>query len=197
MNISLTNRLPVLVIFIFVLSSCNRSDVAIIEKWNNEKPKIILNFINRKDSTFTKTEYFESGQIKSKQDFVRGQLNGKVINYSDKGHKQQEFDYVDGLKNGIGTSWYESGKIAFQFKYKNGLYYDGTEYYEDGWPRVLVKFSAPGKREGKAFYFKEDGHIWQQGFFKNDLEDSIWTSFDNDGKITKIMKYRDGQIIDD
>lgn len=182
-------------ISILTLYSCRQSDSLIIEKWDNGNPKITVDFISVKDSTYVRTDFFENGKIKSTQDFVDGKLNGKVINYSDKGFKQQEFDYVDGQKNGIGTAWYESGKIAFQFKFKDGLYYDGTEYFEDGWPRVLVKFSAPGQREGKAFYYKEDGHIWQQGYFKNGKEDSVWTRFDKTGVVTEIIRYKDGEKV--
>ena len=151
-----------------------------------------MDFKSVKDSTYTRTEFYENGKIKSVQDYVHAKLNGKLINYSDKGYKQQEFEYVDGQKNGIGTAWYESGKIAFQFKYKDGLNFDGTEYFEDGWPRVLVKFSAPGQREGIAYYYKDDGHIWMQGYFKNGKEDNVWTKYDVSGQITEQTKYKDG-----
>jgi antitoxin component YwqK of YwqJK toxin-antitoxin module len=184
-------------ISILIFYSCKQSDKKIIEKWGNGNPKITLDFKSVKDSTYTRTEYFENEKVKSTQDFVNAKLNGKLVNYSDKGFKQQEFDYVDGRKNGIGTGWYESGKVAFQLKYKDDLYYDGTEYFEDGWPRVLVKFSAPGKREGKAFYYEEDGNIWMQGYFKNGKEDSIWTKFDKNGQVTETTKYENGQMIKD
>ena len=193
MNKSLITSAITFFVTLTILSSCKRTDKEIIDKWNNGQTKTELDFKSKADSTFTKTEYFENGKVKSTQNFVNGKLNGKLINYSDKGFKQQEFDYVDGQKNGIGTSWYESGKIAFQFKFKDGLYYDGTEYFENGIPRVLVKFSAPGQMEGKAFYFEEDGYIWQQGYFKQGKEDSIWTKFDKEGNITEKYIYKNGE----
>jgi antitoxin component YwqK of YwqJK toxin-antitoxin module len=185
-----------IVIIVLTLYSCNHSNV-ILEQWSNGSPKIVLDFKNIQDSIYTRIEYFENGKIKSTQDYVNAKLNGKVISYSDKGFKQQEVDYVNGEKNGIGSGWYESGKIAFQFKYKDGLYYDGTEYFENGWPRVLVKFSAPGKRQGKAIYYDEDGNIWQQGYFENDKEDSVWVRFDKTGRIIQKITYKDGEKMKD
>jgi antitoxin component YwqK of YwqJK toxin-antitoxin module len=184
----------ILTVIFLAFYSCN-SDKVVLEKWNNGKPKVILEFKDVKDSIFTKIEYFESEKIKSTQEYVKGKMSGKEIKYSEKGFKYQEFDYLNGQKNGIGTAWYESGKISFQFKYKHGLYYDGTEYFENGWPRVLVRFSAPGQREGKAFYYKEDGYIWMEGYFKNGKEDSIWRKFDNAGNVIDIIKYNAGNII--
>lgn len=162
-------------IFIFFLTSCESSSIIEKESFENGNPKIVLKFKSIRDSTYTELEYFMNGKLKSSKDFVNAKLHGKIIKYDEKGFKTYECDYLFGKKNGIGTAWYESGKIAYQFKYKNDLFYDGTEYFEDGWPRVLVKFSAPGQREGEALYFNEDGKLWQKGYFKNGLQDSIWT----------------------
>lgn len=194
----MTTRIKTLIIAIISILtfySCQKSNKVVQEKWRSGTPKILLDFKSIEDSTYTQTEYFESGKLKSTQEFVNGKLNGKVTNYSEKGFKEQEFDYVNGQKNGLGTAWYESGKIAFQFKYKDDLYYDGTEYFENGQPRVLMKFSAPGKREGKTTYFKEDGHVWMEGYFKNGKEDGVWHKFNELGAITETIKYKDGEVI--
>ena len=183
-------------VILTILSSCKQADKEIIDRWDNGQTKTAIYFKSKIDSTFTKTEYFENGKVKSIQEFVNGKLNGKLINYSEKGFKQQEFNYVNGQKNGVGTAWYESGKIAFQFKFKDNFQYDGTEYFENGIPRVLVKFSAPGKREGKALYFDEDGNIWLEGYFKKGKKDSIWTKFDKGGNIIEKYVYKNGEKSD-
>jgi len=183
------------IVFILMFYSCRQSNNVVVEKWDTGSPKVVMKFKSVSDSTYTRIEYFGNGTIKSTQDFVHGKLNGKLISYFDKGVKQSEFDYVEGQKNGIGTEWYESGKIAYQFRFKDGLYYDGTEYFENGWPKVLVKFSAPGQREGKATYFQEDGHIWMEGYFKNGKEDSVWVKYDKVGGITERIKYKNGSEV--
>lgn len=176
-----------------IFFSCNEQERReVIEQWLDGKTKTEIAYIDKEDSIYVKFQYYESGELKLKQEFVRGKLHGKEILYSESGIKVREFDYVEGEKNGIGTAWYESGRIAFQFKYKDDLYYDGTEYYEDGWPRVLVKFSAPGVREGNAIYFKEDGRIWMRGYFKNGKEDSTWTIYRSNGNPFIRIRYEKG-----
>ena len=190
------NKILLLIIIATVtFYSCEESNHIEIEKWENGNPKITFDFSNLKDSSYTRFEYYENGKIKSKQDFVKAKLHGKFIKYSDKGFKQYEGDYLNGKKNGIVTAWYESGKISLQFKYENGLFYDGTEYYEDGWPRVLVKFSAPGKREGVAYYYEEDGRIWEKGYFKNGKQDSVWTKYNKDGLAIETVTFSNGKRI--
>ena len=47
----------------------------------------------------------------------------------------------------------------------------------------------------KVTYYNEDGNISVEGYFKNKKLTGVWTSFDNEGKKTKIAHYKNGKKV--
>lgn len=90
--------------------------------------------------------------------------------------KRSEENYKNGIQHGPFTVWYESGKVA-----KSGGYHQGkehglwTSFYENGKQKGLENYFK-GKKEGHWNYWYINGNKAQELVFKNNQEDSIWTS---------------------
>ena len=58
-----------------------------------------------------KITYYENGAVKSKKNYVDGELHGESFNYYKSGAVQYKVNYVDGKKQGEEIIYYESGVV--------------------------------------------------------------------------------------
>ena len=56
-------------------------------------------------------------------------------------------------------------------------------------------FYDKGLRDGKNTTYFENGKIRYIGFYKNNLQDSIWTYYDTIGKIATTILYQKDRIV--
>ena len=40
-----------------------------------------------------------------------------------------------------------------------------------------------GKKDGLSEQYYENGNLWNKGFYKNDYQDGIWVSYNEDGSL--------------
>ena len=76
-----------------------------------KKYLLLLLFIPLMSFGQTKFEYYESGAIKTKQNYVDGKLQGEGILYYESGAVSMKANYVDDKLQGEAIRYYESGTI--------------------------------------------------------------------------------------
>ncbi|MBN1234112.1 MAG: toxin-antitoxin system YwqK family antitoxin [Candidatus Coatesbacteria bacterium] len=92
--------------------------------------------------------------------------------------------------------------IFYYEKYedKNGdiFYFTSPINYSDNWKYKEVVSTKDGKKEGKSTIFRKDEYTETrllEGFYKNDVKDSLWTAYCTDGKNKGItFYYKNGKI---
>ena len=77
--------------------------------------------------------WYENGQIKSKCEYVNGQIHGNYTSWHDNGRRWCEVKYNYGLKHGVYKRWwYGTDQLMEKITYMNGiihgLYESWTEY---------------------------------------------------------------------
>lgn len=99
-----------------------------------------------------------------------------------------ETDYYKGMPHGVHREYYKSGKLS-----RKGTYYYGKEdstwtfYYEDGTKKAVERYER-GLRSGTNQYYFKSGKLsqitkYQPGTRDNDIADSVWTSYYENGKV--------------
>ena len=84
------------------------------------KKLILLLFIPLVSFGQTKFEYYESGAVKSKENYVDGKLQGEMIMYYESGVVKAKGNYVDGIKNGKRIRYNKSGEVVDEVNYVDG-----------------------------------------------------------------------------
>ena len=110
-------------------------------------------------------EYYQNGNLKSKENFDKGVLDGKY-----------EYYFGDGLlrQSGCITNTLKNGEIL--------------SYYEDGTLKSLETYIL-GIRSGPQKYFYEDGTISQKGVSKDNVHVGLWTWYWKNGEKLKEEQY--------
>ena len=160
------------------------------------KKLILLLFIPLVSFGQTKFEYYESGAVKSKENYVDGKLQGEIISYYESGALRIKANTVDDKLQGEAISYYESGAVKRKTNYVDGLQ-EGEEfmYYESGAIQskhnfVNVNLSSGyifSRREGISYY--ESGVIKSKSTYVDSLQLQMEVIlYNKKGEIEKIGK---------
>jgi antitoxin component YwqK of YwqJK toxin-antitoxin module len=90
------------------------------------------------------TSMYPNGKVAIKVNYVKGNIDGKLIINNIEGRVEYEANYKNGLFEGERTEYYSNGKVYKKENLKNGDF------------------------EGVHTYFKEDGKPWLTANYKND-----------------------------
>jgi antitoxin component YwqK of YwqJK toxin-antitoxin module len=112
-------------------------------------------------------EYYQNGNLKSKENFDKGVLDGKYEYYHENGNLRQ------------------SGYISDYPDIKDG---EILSYYEDGTPQSVENYIL-GIRSGPQKYFYEDGMVSQEGKYKDNARVGLWTWYWPNGEKLKEEQY--------
>jgi len=130
--------------------------------------------MNGKPEGYWKT-YYTSGIIKSEGNRKNFILDSIWIFYNGVGDTIQKINYLDGKKNGYFYSYNTSriipeniGKIISKELYVNDM------------------------KEGKSFYYSENGILKEVVEFENDKKNGANIEYDKDGRIITISKFQKG-----
>ena len=52
-----------------------------------------------------------------------------------------------------------------------------------------------GKSEGKWKFYHFNGELMSEGIMKNDYQDGLWKSCDEDGQFKHELTYKDGEVL--
>jgi antitoxin component YwqK of YwqJK toxin-antitoxin module len=119
----------------------------------------------------SKYEYFESGQIKSINNYENDLLNGEFKEY------------------------YESGKIKYHYYYKDNKHHgEGKTYYENG--NLQAKGNLiEGKNDGLWQYFYENGTLKSMGNLIEGKQDGLWKYHYDNASLAAEIVYKNGEIV--
>jgi len=66
---------------------------------------------------------------------------------------------------------------------------DGSAFYDNGLPRFKGDHKN-GKMQGYWEFFRKDGSLMRSGYFDEDKQVGIWTTFDRNGKVVKTTDFK-------
>jgi antitoxin component YwqK of YwqJK toxin-antitoxin module len=161
-------KIQVLILILFIALSCH---------YNHNDDKIMIK------------EYFDNGSIKSEYEVnLDSVIDGQKVDYYLSGNIESKTQWIDGVKNGEIILYYESGEVNFKGKFKNGsLNGAGFTYYPNGIIKQKNYFINDSTFQFKAFY--STGFPQSSGrVYKNKEIGEFITYFENDsGLINEIM----------
>ena len=117
------------------------------------------------------TSMYPNGKVAIKVNFVKGNIDGKLVIYNIEGRVEYEANYKNGLFDGERSEYYANGKVYKKENLKNGDF------------------------EGTHTYFKEDGKPWITANYKNDELHGDFLIYTN-GILTLTKKYDSDELVD-
>jgi uncharacterized protein len=162
--------------------------------------------------------YYNTGLIKEKVSYVKGEISGIAEGWFTNGNKWYSNNYADGKLNGMSTAYFYNGILRKTAMYKddkrNGeeknyssqgnLSYiatykddenDGmqTDYFANGAKRNEVLYKK-GKAQGTYKSYYENGKPETQGEFIDDNKEGLWTTWYNNGTVKEKTTYKANEI---
>lgn len=165
------------VIFLSCKSKDNANNGNVVEKWDNGNPKVTKEITDKATDSYTISEFYKDGSLKSKMNYKEGKLDGSVKLFDDEGYLSVEKKYNKGIL--LSEYNYKYGKLNGSEKiyHPNGqLWTERLLYNGRAW-EVVSNFDSTGK--------PMDPGTLKEGFGTIKLYDSI-------GNIKEIKKYREG-----
>ena len=65
-------------------------------------------------------DLYEDGQLKHKENYKDGKLNGLKREWYKDGQLHCEFNYKDGKHHGLSRRWLQNGQLCLEWNYKDG-----------------------------------------------------------------------------
>jgi len=181
----------------------------------NKKPKAVITYTNEiKHGLYT--EYYFSGSKKVEGLYNNGNQNGNWTWFYESGAIETKISYVNGNINGKEENFYKNGQLSAVTSYRNGNRIDkGLSYFENGVLQSSTEF-FDDKPHGRKEFYDPSGKLQLVRFYnygrligysykdKNDVEMSMIplknetgkiTAFYNTGKPSKIMEYKNGDLV--
>ena len=108
----------------------------------------------------------------------------------------QKFNQTDskGQKQGTWRKYYENGKLEFE-----GNFLDGKPtgvfrfYYDNGAKKALIDHNIATGRS-LANFFHPNGQLMSGGIYRNQLKDSTWITFTENGLVSEISNYLKNEL---
>jgi antitoxin component YwqK of YwqJK toxin-antitoxin module len=123
----------------------------------------------KKDSSFFKNGkeegtalYWDTlGNIIGKENYLHGKYIGKRESYFSPGHPAIIKNYnKEGKEDGPWFEWWKNGNKKGEFIAKNGEIISGTEYYQDGKPRINYRDKYDPKNRNVFKTKRIEGEAW-------------------------------------
>lgn len=140
------------VLFLYMLSSCQKNGQRNLEFKTDEPFQIMMN-----DSVNVDIEWYENGFVKS------------IVTKS-----------RSGLRNGPQLEYYPNGVLKEKYEWKNGKMEGRRWIYNDSGQKVNFFTYIDGKRNGDAYEFSNNSSLKTHIVFKEDI--SIYVGYYEEGK---------------
>ena len=205
-------RIILLLLTIFLTTSCNRPDKGY---WENGNLKFILNkkggHYNGVSTWFysdgvkqhecyyvndtlqgSSTRWYANGNLNSVENYKDNQLHGKVTEYDIDGKLASEVNYEHGMLQGTFREYYPMGQIKIEGSYINGKFNGKWIYYDqEGTITGMGEFKEGSGRQ-RAWY--EDGTLKRVVPYVDNEKHGVETWYAPDGKIEKTLVYNLGLL---
>lgn len=180
--------------------------------WKNFYPDGTLKSEGRRtnhllDSTWS--FYNEQGDLMQQIEYKNGQRQGETRTYRNGALQKVEF-FQDDVKQGFVCQYYPSGDLKSLTPYIDGKEEgEGFEFargderiitlltYRDGNLRTsepINRLNNNNKKHGRWVEFYPNGIIKSEGYYTNGLKNGIFKTFDKEGNLLDIQKYKDGEL---
>lgn len=179
----------------------NNGEVITDDKLNGKNYAVTLYYSNGKkrktglitdgDLDGTWKYYSKYNVLEKEENYSKGKLNGKTIDYFMDGSKYVERNYVNGVEDGAYHAYYINGKLK-----KEGYMVDGNEegywksYYIDG-TLEEVDYYHNGDIEGWLEYRDETGKLISEDFYQLGCITQV-IDYDTLGNITSNIRLPGG-----
>ncbi|MBK9285533.1 MAG: hypothetical protein IPM51_14625 [Sphingobacteriaceae bacterium] len=95
-------------------------------------------------------------------------------------------EYIDKYPTGI-----VKFKGMFRFGQRHG---DWFSFYPNGMKWSELTFDN-GLKQGKNVAYYQDGKIRYEGYYKNDIQDSVWIYYDSIGRVADSFTLNNGKVV--
>jgi TonB family protein len=95
---------------------------------------------------------YETGELYSKVNYVKGGQEGEAFYYSKKGKLLQEGSYEKGDRKGLWKQYNENGELYSEINYQDNMFEGDATYYENGKITIAGKFSKGERVLSWKFY---------------------------------------------
>ncbi|CAM3500630.1 toxin-antitoxin system YwqK family antitoxin [Aequorivita lipolytica] len=110
----------------------------------------------------------KSKNVMTRENYVNGKLDGKLITYYPNGKTTQETTYKNGIKEGEDNYYSPDGVLLKKLLYTNNELQGPATYY-DAYGKVVIEgFYKEGKKHGLWKYYKDEKVILEETYPKKD-----------------------------
>lgn len=117
--------------------------------------------------------WYDNGMLKTKCNYVNGQMHGSCESWNYYGNLFEKYNYVNGEKNGPYYQYHNNGRIACTCNYINN------------------------KADGPCESWHENGQMDNKYNFLNGIINGLYESWDIDGNLCETYNFLNGICIDD
>lgn len=196
------------------LISCGEPEQSINREQLQERNEVKYEVNQETPYTGKVIDYYENGQIQSKENYKDGKLNGERITYYENGQIEYKENYKGGEYEGESFSYYKNGQVSYKRLYKNGeregiqtyYHYNGQieskvnikngeligeyiKYYENGQIKEKGSF-INGTAGGEWIYYYQNGQVHSKGFYKSSgAPIGNWIYYYEDGSVKSKLNF--------
>ena len=161
-------------------------------------------------------EWYPSGVLKEKGNFVNGKREGLFSSWYPNGKKKKELIYSNDVLDSISFSFFENGMIkkehnqdtdiAFHWEYSDspktlskytkqfGKLNGGYNKWDEYGRKIEEGYYGNNKKNGLWHYFDDKGIIYKSGSFVENKKDGLWKIFDEFGRASIENYYHNGSL---
>jgi antitoxin component YwqK of YwqJK toxin-antitoxin module len=132
--------------------------------------------------------------IEYAETFVNGVLDGPKTWYSQNGNIVLQEYYKNNKIEGEQKAYYENGAIKSIVEYKNSKVMGITAYGKDG---KILHHDDFKDGNGKWKYYWENGHVLEEGQYKNWVKDGVWKKYRENGELDTVIEYKNGRPVEE
>ena len=140
------------------------------------------------------TFYFPNGNIKGKNTYSDGQLNGPDIDYFENGLLAVESAFTDDQRDGKTCVYDQTGALLRCMNHKDGQLQDSLIYYfNNGRVETWLPMSE-GLVQGEAKYYNSDGSLSSVVIWKEDSREGPFTGYYSNGNKESEGSYKENSL---
>ncbi len=128
------------------------------------------------------------GVIIAKELYVNDKKQGKAFYFHINGIIKEELTYVDGKRQGNAREYDESGKLVMLLEYNNNFLVSRER---------INRTDSQGLKQGSWKIFYENGLLYREMYYVNDMLDGIYREYNPEGKLILFLKYKQGKLVDE
>ncbi len=172
--------------------------------YDNGKPKYIWHYDSSGHREGIQKYFYRNGNLMLAGIWSRGQEQGKLREYYPNGVIKRISEWKKGKIDGPVVEFYPDGQIKKKYYYVNGkidstriVYYARVTETKDTTgeeePSVYRQFTGTGRFK----FFDQQGRIVSEGYYRDGiLVTGKKYIYGRDGKLTTVLVYQNGQIVD-